>query len=187
MKILMVNNDYMYIHVDFLLFHHLLGELMMNDKSLKIWKILMRFLDLPPWANRSKGLEFTGILLTSFFFVRKHRQQMSGLLLSKRYWMTKVWKSENFWWDFLTCHLEQIALRGLSSPAYFWLLSFLFINNDTNERIASKWDIFFLKFFAAFSFLKLELIALRIFAATGILLTSFFFVCKHRQQMSELL
>ena len=35
---------------------------------------------------------------------------------------------------------------------------------------------FFLKFFAAFSFLKLELIALRIFAATGILLTSFFFV-----------
>ena len=76
---------------------------------------------------------------------------MSGLLLSKRYWMTKVWKSETFWWDFLTCHLEQIALRGLNSPAYFWLLSFLFINNDTNERIASKWDIFFLKFFAAFS------------------------------------
>ena len=33
--ILMVNNDYMYIHDDFLLFHHLLGELMMNDKSLK--------------------------------------------------------------------------------------------------------------------------------------------------------
>ena len=71
----------------------------------KVWKserILMRFLDSPPWANRSKGLEFTGILLTSFFFVRKHRQQMSGLLLSKQYWMTKVWKSENFWWDFLT-------------------------------------------------------------------------------------
>ena len=36
MKILMVNNDYMYIHVDFFLFHHLLGELVTNDKSLKI-------------------------------------------------------------------------------------------------------------------------------------------------------
>ena len=64
MKILMVNNDYMYIHDDFLLFHHLLGELMMNDKSLK-----------------------------------------------------------KFWWDFLTRLLEQTALRGLNSPASFWLLS----------------------------------------------------------------
>ena len=130
MKILMVNNDYMYIHVDFFLFHHLLGELVTNDKSLKIWKVLMRFLDLPPWTNCSKGLEFTSILLTSFFFVRKHRQQMSGLLLSKRYWMTKVWKSEKIWWDFLTCHLEQIVLRGLNSPASFRLLSFSFVNID---------------------------------------------------------
>ena len=119
-----------------LLFHHLLGELMMNDKSLKIWKILMRFLDLPPWANRSKGLEFTGILLTSFFFVRKHRQQMSGLLLSKRYWMTKVWKSEKIWWDFLTCHLEQIVLRGLNFTGIL-LTSFFFVRKQTtNERTA---------------------------------------------------
>ena len=40
-------------------------------------------------------------------------------------------KSESlkkFWWDFLTCLLEQTALRGLNSPASFWLLSFSFVN-----------------------------------------------------------
>ena len=74
-------------------------------------KILMRFLDSPPWADRSKGLEFTSILLISFFFVRKHRQQMTELVLfvkwgifffwNKISWMTKVWKSERIWMRFL--------------------------------------------------------------------------------------
>ena len=114
-----------------------------------IWKVLMRFLDLPPWTNCSKGLEFTSILLTSFFFVRKHRQQMSGLLLSNWYWMTKVLK---IWWDFLTCLLEQIVLRGLNSPASFWLLPFFFFFIDNKwancsywSGLWSKWDIFFWK------------------------------------------
>ena len=116
----------------------------------------MRFLDLPPWANCSKGLEFTGILLTSFFFVRKHRDQMSE---SPTFFLHELialnfneffaafsetranrstnfleWqKSESlkeFWWDFLTRLLEQTALRGLNSPASFWLLSFSFVNID---------------------------------------------------------
>ena len=85
--------------------------------------------------------------LLSFSFVNIDNKWADCSYLNGIEWQ----KSEKFWWDFLTCHLEQIALRGLNSPAYFWLLSFLFINNDTNERIASKWDIFFLKFFAAFS------------------------------------
>ena len=168
-----------------LLFHHLLGELMMNDKSLKIWKILMRFLDLPPWANRSKGLEFTGILLTSFFFVRKHRQQMSGLLLSKRYWMTKVWKSEKIWWDFLTCHLEQIVLRGLNSPASFWLLSFSFVNIDNkwadcSYRIGTLNGIEWQKSEILMRFLDLPPWAdcSKGLEFTSILLTSFFFIHK---------
>ena len=44
-------------------------------------KILMRFLDSPPWANRSKGLEFTGILLISFFFVRNLTSFLDEFLL----------------------------------------------------------------------------------------------------------
>ena len=60
-------NDYMYIHDDFLLLHHLLGE----------WR------------------------------------------------MTKAWKSEKIWWDFLT-RLEQIALRfPWISPAFFWQQSYV--------------------------------------------------------------
>ena len=88
----------------------------------------MRFLDSPPWAYRSKGLEFTGILLTSFVNIDNKWANCSYLNDIEWHWMTKVWKSEIFWWDFLTRLLEQTALRGLNSPASFWFLSFSFVN-----------------------------------------------------------
>ena len=77
---------FMYIHDEFLLFHHLLGELhnddLTNDNSLKIWKdYLMRFLDLP-WANRSKiSLNFTDIFLITVW---------SFLLSPARKWKYKI-------------------------------------------------------------------------------------------------
>ena len=104
----------MYIHDDFLLFHHLLGERHSDD--------LTKLLD-SPWADCSKAsLNFTNILLTTvwkwfdefFLFVCKPRQRM-----------TTVWKSEKIWWDFLT-RLEQIALRfPWISPAFFWQQSYV--------------------------------------------------------------
>ena len=103
----------------------------------KVWKILMRFLDSPPWADRSKGLEFTGILLTSFVNIDNKWANCSYDLLNDK--SLKIWK---FWWDFLT-HLELTALRGLNSPASFWFLSFSFVNIDNKWANCSKWDIFF--------------------------------------------
>ena len=54
-------NDYMYIHDDFLLFHHLLGELHKDD--------LTKFLD-SPWADCSKAIHQSRIpnLSTHFFY-----------------------------------------------------------------------------------------------------------------------
>ena len=105
-----------------------------------------------------RGLNFTGILLTSFFFIRK--QQMSELLLHETsFFLENIRKSrivdetslkndltkflewqkseslKEFWWDFLTCLLEQTALRCLNSPASFWLLSFSFVNRQQMSEL----------------------------------------------------
>ena len=72
-------NDYMYIHDDFLLLHHLLGELHKDD--------LTKFLD-SPWADCSKAIHqsripnlsssthfFTNIW-HDFFFKREFRKKL---------------------------------------------------------------------------------------------------------------
>ena len=112
----------------------------LNDKSLKIWKVLMRFLDLPPWTNRSKGLEFTSILLTSFFFVRKPRQQMSGLLLNETSFFLKL--SDFFeymsWLLYGFLEFQQHFLTTIWQNFIFWSFQDLTIGGAISSPIVYR-------------------------------------------------
>ena len=76
------------------------------------------------------------LLHETYFFLENIRKSRIVDETSLKNDLTKFleWqKSESlkeFWWDFLTRLLEQTALRGLNSPASFWLLSFSFVNID---------------------------------------------------------